>query len=201
MESYLTPSKTHRSEIEIKRSRFITTVGKTRNKDHAKHFINEQRCDMPDANHHSWAMVAGEPADIYQQDQSDDGEPKGTAGKPMLNVLRHSGMGNIVVVVTRYFGGVKLGSGGLVRAYTQSVTEAIKTLAIEKTYIRTQVNVALPYSTFDSFLHGVQSMNIEVMTKQFHDNVEMKIAVPESGRPELVELLNKLGGTLQPEQT
>jgi len=116
MDSYKTPSKKQRFELEIKRSRFITTVEKVSEKQHALRFITEQQKEMPDANHHCWAMIAGQPDDIYQHDQSDDGEPKGTAGKPMLNVLSHSGFGNIVVVVTRYFGGIKLGTGGLVRA-------------------------------------------------------------------------------------
>jgi len=88
--------------------------------------LSELRNEFPDANHHCWAIILGSPDASHGQDQSDDGEPKNTAGKPMLNVLQHSGLGHVMAIVTRYFGGVKLGAGGLVRAYSSAVSEAIK---------------------------------------------------------------------------
>ncbi|MCL4131867.1 UNVERIFIED_CONTAM: hypothetical protein GTU68_031253 [Idotea baltica] len=106
MDSYPVPAQRQEFETEVKRSRFVTSVDCVDSKEAAKSFIQSVRAAYPDANHHCWAMVAGRPDDIYLQDQSDDGEPKGTAGKPMLNVLQHSGLGNVVAVVTRYFGGV-----------------------------------------------------------------------------------------------
>ena len=132
MDSYPAPLGLQQFEQENKRSRFITTVADVDGKAAAKRFIQSVRENFPDANHHCWAMVAGPPDDIYQQDQSDDGEPKGTAGKPMLNVLQHSELGNTAVVVTRYFGGIKLGAGGLVRAYTQSVSSALSQLVTQQ---------------------------------------------------------------------
>jgi len=168
MDNYQTPSHEQQFQLEVKRSRFITTVASIENKDQGLRFIAEKRSSMPDANHHCWAMVAGTPDDIYQQDQSDDDdEPKGTAGKPMLNVLHHSGFGNIVVVVTRYFGGIKLGTGGLVRAYTQSVTESLKDLATDTVYVRTEITIRLPYSSFDNFTYWLQGTNIVIQEKQF----------------------------------
>lgn len=196
MDSYPAPATQQRSELEIKRSRFITTAGYARDKKQARHFIDARRQEMPDANHHCWAMVAGQPDDIYQQDQSDDGEPKGTAGKPMLNVLHHSGIGNIVVVVTRYFGGIKLGSGGLVRAYTQSVTESLKTLATERTFISTKMQISLEYSAFNSFIYWMQNTNIIIIEKQFQQSILLTIQTPESARGALKEQLNKLAGTV-----
>ena len=91
-------------------------------------------------------MVAASPGNTFHQDQSDDGEPKGTAGKPMLNVLLHSNLGNIVVVVTRFFGGTKLGAGGLVRAYTQSVSTALKDLDTRNQFIFRKCQILLPYT-------------------------------------------------------
>ena len=196
MDSYKTPSKKQRFELEIKRSRFITTVEKVSEKQHALRFITEQQKEMPDANHHCWAMIAGQPDDIYQHDQSDDGEPKGTAGKPMLNVLSHSGFGNIVVVVTRYFGGIKLGTGGLVRAYTQSTTEALKKLVTETTYIRTEITIELPYNVLDTFVHWMKDTNIVVADKQFQQSIIVKVHSPESEIDTLQQTVVKLGGSI-----
>lgn len=196
VDSYLTPTGRQSSELEIKRSRFITTVGHVADKPAAQEFINTLRIEMPDANHHCWAMVAGHPEDIYQQDQSDDREPKGTAGKPMLNVLRHSGMGNCIVVVTRYFGGVKLGSGGLVRAYTQSVTEALKLVDTRRSYIRTEVVITLPYKAFDSFEYWIQSTNIVITDKQFQESIIVKLQVTASDKTALDKEIEKLNGEI-----
>jgi len=196
MDSYETPSKKQRFESEIKRSRFITTVAKVSDKQQALHFITAQKKEMPDASHHCWAMIAGPPDDIYQQDQSDDGEPKGTAGKPMLNVLRHSGLGNIAVVVTRYFGGIKLGTGGLVRAYTQAVTDPLKTLTTETAYIRTEITLELPYSAFDTFVHWLQKTNVDIVDKQFQQSIVLTVHVPDSERHKLQQELSTLGGSI-----
>lgn len=200
MDSYQTPASTHRSQIEVKRSRFISTISNVTDKPAALLFIDKLRKEMPDANHHCWAMIAGRPDDIYQQDQSDDGEPKGTAGKPILNVLRHSGLGNTVAVVTRYFGGIKLGSGGLVRAYTQSVTEALKTLNTRIAFIRIEIVVALPYTAFDSFEYWMQCSNIIVTDKQFQESIVITLQAPESDIAALRQELKRLSGAIiQPE--
>lgn len=193
MDSYLIPSSQQRFELEIKRSRFITSVGWVEGKLQAKEFIQTIRSKFPDANHHCWAMVAGQPNDVYEQDQSDDGEPKGTAGKPMLNVLLHSDLGNTAVVVSRYFGGIKLGAGGLVRAYTQSVSEALKVLETRQFFITEKVTVELPYSLLDTLEHCLQSSNIVIQEKLFSDTVTVVLQVPGSDTALLVATLDKLG--------
>ena len=193
MDRFLVPDTTYRCEIEIKRSRFITSIGNVDGRSEAKQFVQAVRSEFPDANHHCWAMVAGRPDDVYQQDQSDDGEPKGTAGKPMLNVLQHSGLGNTVAVVTRYFGGVKLGAGGLVRAYTQSISEAIKSLSTRERFIGKEVCVALPYSQLDSFEHGLLGSHISIKEKSFSDTVSLILLVPDNQAEQLASLLTKLG--------
>ncbi|MEH6457607.1 MAG: YigZ family protein, partial [Cocleimonas sp.] len=118
---YKIPAKQHRHETIIKRSRFITTIAHASSADEANAFIASIKKEFPDASHNCWAYVAGPAADSAKIGMSDDGEPHGTAGKPMLNVLLHSDIGEIVAVVTRYFGGTKLGPGGLVKAYSGSV--------------------------------------------------------------------------------
>lgn len=196
MESYISPIDTQRFETEVKRSRFITTVSRTTDRLGAKAFITTIRKEFPDANHHCWAMVAGRPDDVYQQDQSDDGEPKGTAGKPMLNVLQHANMGNIVVVVTRYFGGIKLGTGGLTRAYSQSVSEALRQLNTEITYIREAVTVALPYTSFDQFEHWLKTANISIDNKEFTHLIMLELQVPAKDIKALKQKLRSLQGNI-----
>ena len=198
MQSYFTPAEPQRFELELKRSRFLTSIGPVPNKTEAKDFIQKLRDEFPDANHHCWAMVAGRPDDVYQQDQSDDGEPKGTAGKPMLNVLQHSGLGNIVVVVTRYFGGIKLGAGGLVRAYTQCVSEALKELKTVEFLIRAEISIELPYSRLDSLEHAIKDTNIEIVDKFFTDNIKLNLLVSEKDKKLLDEIISTIGnGVIQ----
>jgi len=193
MDSYLAPSKQQQFELEIKRSRFMTTIACVDDKPAAKLLIQSIRDTYPDANHHCWAMVAGVPDDVYQQDQSDDGEPKGTAGKPMLNVLLHSNLGNTVVVVTRYFGGTKLGAGGLVRAYTQSVSSALGQLQTAEKFIHHKWFLEVPYALFDSLEHQLLGTNIHVGQKTFEQLVHVELLVPESKALELDNLIQKLG--------
>ena len=156
-DSYEVPAGRQQFSYEIKASRFIATVAKAENKVEAREFIDSVRQQYSDANHNCWAMIAGQPSNVMQQGQSDDGEPKGTAGKPMLNALQHSGLGNIVVVVTRYFGGIKLGAGGLVRAYTRGVTESLSQLETDVRYVCVAAQIKLPYTELDEFQHWLQS--------------------------------------------
>lgn len=197
MDSYLAPAHQQQFELQIKRSRFITSFECVGDKPDAKLFIQSVRDKYSDANHHCWAMVAGQPDDIYQQDQSDDGEPKGTAGKPMLNVLQHSQLGNAVVVVTRYFGGIKLGAGGLVRAYTQSVSGTITQLVTTEIYITQKWVIKVPYALLDLLEHRLSSTNVRVGQKEFHNLITVELHVPESASNDLAEMLGGLGnGTI-----
>ena len=125
---YPIPAGLHRVEEEINRSRFITTVGYTPTVEAARLFIGQVRAEFADATHNCWAHLIGPPGSTGQMGYSDDGEPHGTAGKPMATVLEHAGIGDITAVVTRYFGGTLLGKGGLVRAYSGGVKLALETL-------------------------------------------------------------------------
>ena len=201
MDQYPKPASKQRFELDIKRSRFITTVIPVLDKRQGLLAIEAVRQEFPDANHHCWAMVAAAPDDVYQQDQNDDGEPKGTAGKPMLNVLSHSELGNIVVVVTRYFGGIKLGAGGLVRAYTGSVTNALTQLETETQHVRESCQMSLPYSQLDTLEHWLQSTHIAITDKQFTDRVLLHLAVPKSELLTLEMKAAELGGHLESDET
>jgi len=126
MSSFLIPALDTCHEQVIKNSRFITWIAHAPDPAAAHRVITRLRAAYPDARHVCWAFIAGEPRNTTDVSCSDDGEPAGTAGKPMLNVLQHGGVGEVVAVVVRYFGGIKLGTGGLVRAYSSSVVEALK---------------------------------------------------------------------------
>lgn len=182
--------------MEIKRSRFITCFGTIGSKQAARTFIASVKIQYPDANHHCWAAISGVPDDVRQHDQSDDGEPKGTAGKPMLNVLQHSGLGNIVVVVTRYFGGIKLGAGGLVRAYTRAVSEPLKTLQTQTVRLSLPLTIELPYASLDAFEHWLQSQHTEIVGKFFTQSVRLDLSVPASEQAALIEKTRNLTGVV-----
>lgn len=111
-------------ETEIKKSRFIARVAPVSSRDEVKAWLEQARNDHPDARHICWAYQIGRPGAAAEAAMNDDGEPSGTAGKPILSVIQHKDLGDVLVMVIRYFGGIKLGAGGLVRAYA-GATEAV----------------------------------------------------------------------------
>lgn len=125
-EEYRVPNEILDSSEEIKKSRFLTFLAPVVTKAEMREWLLTLRQQHNAARHHCWACVAGAPWDGQQYGFSDDGEPSGTAGKPLLNLLLGSGLGGVGVIVVRYYGGIKLGTGGLVRAYSSGVTELLK---------------------------------------------------------------------------
>lgn len=192
MDYYISPTHRQRFRLEIKNSQFITTINRTKGREAAKVFIEEIRAEFPDANHHCWAFVAGAPNNVHLWDQSDDGEPKGTAGKPMLNVLQHSDFGEITVVVTRYFGGIKLGAGGLVRAYSQAVQEALTQTKYENIYPRVPVLLEIAYPLLGKVEYWLEHSDIEIENKTFTNNIVFDLAVIERTWPEQKQILTDL---------
>ncbi len=146
---YLIPSEPARCEIIINRSRFITTVSLAQSVDQAREAIAASRSEFPKANHHVYGFCVGFGKTVTEG-MSDDGEPSGTAGRPTLAVLRGSGVGDIALVTVRIFGGIKLGTGGLVRAYTQSAQEALSKLKTELKVERLIVGIEMPYSFYNT---------------------------------------------------
>lgn len=125
LELRIPEGKTFTGELEIKRSKFITWIRRTNDEESARQLLAEARAHFPDARHHCSAWVLCLPGQQPASHSSDDGEPSGTAGRPMLEVLAGSGVGNIGAVVIRYFGGTLLGTGGLVKAYSDSVAQCL----------------------------------------------------------------------------
>ncbi|MBO9393738.1 MULTISPECIES: YigZ family protein [Caldilinea] len=177
---YPVPAMVWRVEEEIKRSRFITTIGYTPSVEEARAFIASVRQEFADANHHCWAYVVGPPGATAQIGLSDDGEPHGSAGRPMLTVLLHSGIGDICAVVTRYFGGVLLGVGGLVRAYSSGVQRALSTLPTKERVPSALLDVLLDYSAITLVQHLLPIYEASIVEQEFGVDVSFRIELPLS---------------------
>lgn len=178
-ERYQIPAERHRVDEEIEKSVFITSVAHAPTADAARQFIDEIRREFPDATHNCWAFAAGKPGDTNAVGLSDDGEPSGTAGRPMLTVLLHGGVGEIAVVVTRYFGGVKLGTGGLVRAYTGCVQQALAALPLKRYMVMKQVLVSVGYAEVDVILRLLPEFEVEVVAQDFAADVVFELQLPD----------------------
>lgn len=176
--SYQIPDGSICVEQEIKRSRFITSMGRAADKQQAEAFIATARATYPDARHHCWAYVAGNPFDTLQIGKSDDGEPQGTAGSPMLNILQRSKIGEIVAVVTRYFGGTKLGTGGLVRAYSSSVQMALQQLPLAEFVALATARIILPYPFEDRIRRLLEKLMATITEVIYKENVALVVEFP-----------------------
>ncbi|HKJ92966.1 MAG TPA: YigZ family protein [Longimicrobiales bacterium] len=179
-EPYPIPAARHRVEQSVRRSRFITTMAHAATADDARAVIDEVRAEFPDATHNCWAFAAGPPGATTAIGMSDDGEPHGTAGRPLLEALLHSGVGEVVAVVTRYFGGVKLGKGGLARAYAGGVTQALDTLPRTRRVVRARVRVAVDYAILEPLRRLAQQRDARIEAEDFAATVSVRLAVPVS---------------------
>lgn len=191
---YKIPAKLYRTEETIKRSRFIATVAHAFTEEDAKVFISIIKNEFPDATHNCWAYVAGPPGDTARIGMSDDGEPHGTAGKPILTVLLHSEIGEIVAVVTRYFGGTKLGTGGLVRAYSGSVKNALAGLSIKEKRDVITLTAILDYSKVTAVRQMIESFNSEIIEAKYEADVSFKIELPKNNKDSFIHAITDLTG-------
>lgn len=180
---YLIPASCHRVEDSIKRSRFIASIAHAPDIKKAKAFIVGIKAEFLDATHNCWAFNAGPPGDTAKIGMSDDGEPHGTAGKPMLGTLSHGDIGEIVVVVTRYFGGTKLGSGGLVRAYSGMVQMGLETLPTREQVETLAVTVSIPYAVITVFKRMLSDYEAEVRGKDFGTEAVFMLDMPVEHLP------------------
>jgi len=176
---YPVPARVHRVQEVIQRSRFVTTAAHAPDAEAAHAFIRSIRDEFPDATHNCWAFVAGPPGSTTHIGMSDDGEPHGTAGKPMLTTLLHGGVGEIVAVCSRWFGGVKLGTGGLSRAYAGGVKLVLESLPTEERVDRVRVLVTVGYAEVDAVQRLVRDMEVVVEHEEYGVTVRFTLAVPE----------------------
>ncbi len=166
MSRYPIPAQETRVEIMVVNSRFIATAAPVFSVDEAKAFVTRVRDEFSDASHNVPAYLVGYGTSVVAH-CSDDGEPSGTAGRPALAVLRGSGLGDVAVVVTRYFGGTKLGTGGLVRAYGDAVREVLAVLPRAEKVATHTVMVAVPYSLFERVRLTIGAHHGQILDEDF----------------------------------
>ena len=175
---YPVPAQQHRVEQVIDRSRFICTVTRVQSSEEAQAFIKAMNAEFPDATHNCWAYVVGAPGSTDRVGMSDDGEPHGTAGRPMLTVLLHSGVGEIAAVVTRYYGGTKLGTGGLVKAYGGAVQQAMAAMPRAERVDSVDVTVHVGYSAIGALQQLWPEFDAELLEQRFEVDAEFSVRVP-----------------------
>ncbi|MDE2655187.1 MAG: YigZ family protein [Gemmatimonadota bacterium] len=182
---YAVPMDTVESREVIRRSRFITVLGRAESRADASRFVGEVRERHPGATHYCWAFNAGPPGATAQVGMSDAGEPRGTAGRPMLHALLHSGLGEVVAVCARYYGGVKLGTGGLVRAYAGGVRNAAQICPRVNRTTRVVVLVNVSYKMAPRVKHALRALEAEIEDQAFGTDVRMRVLVAADRRAEL----------------
>ena len=189
---YAIPAQTCRVEDEIKRSRFITTLAYTPSEDEARAFISQMRTEFADASHNCWAYLIGPPGNTGIVGMSDDGEPHGTAGRPMLTVLSHCELGDITAVVTRYYGGTNLGKGGLVRAYSGGVQRALEMVQRGEHIIFATAIVIIDYTNIELFKRKLPDFEAEISTEAFGADVTFEIKLPEENTSTFTKAITEL---------
>jgi uncharacterized YigZ family protein len=192
MPSYLTVARTGDVETEVKRSRFLCHVERVTSEEQARAVVEGIRKQHWDARHHCSAFVLGPDATV--QRSSDDGEPSGTAGAPMLEVLRGRGLSDVVAVVTRWFGGVLLGAGGLVRAYSDAVREAVDEVGVLERRLLRLYDVSVPHAEAGRLENDLRSRGVTVLGTEYTDVATMHLAVDPGGAEGLVALLAEATG-------
>jgi uncharacterized YigZ family protein len=165
-------------EEVILKSRFITQAAHAPDPDSAQAFLASVREEMPDATHHCWAYVAGPPGNTLSIGMSDDGEPHGTAGRPMLNALLHSEVGEIVAVCTRYYGGTKLGTGGLSRAYSGGVKLVLESLPTQEKVDRVTLDITVAYEVVTFLKRLLEEEEAVGVEEEYGADVRFRVGVP-----------------------
>ena len=187
---YLTIGSIGKGEYTEKKSRFLGEIHPVKTEEEAAAIVAQARKRYYDARHHCYAWVLGDDGSVKKA--SDDGEPSGTAGVPMLKVLEGAGIRNAVVVVTRYFGGTLLGTGGLVRSYTQAAQAALADAAIVRMCRCKVIGIDPEYSFLDRVLYYLGQQQIEPYDQAYTDRVAMKITVEADRADEILKGLTSL---------
>lgn len=191
-EAYFTIYQNGEHQIEIKKSKFICHLFRIENEEQAKEYIAKIKKEHYKANHNCSAYMLGENFEI--QRSSDDGEPSGTAGVPMLEVLKKNQLQNTLAIVTRYFGGIKLGAGGLIRAYSTSVSEALKEIGIVQGKLQQILDIIIDYPQLGKLQNYLENEQIAIQEIDYLEQITVKVAIDinqcESFKNALIDLFN-----------
>ena len=193
-EAYSVPAASAEVEAVVRRSRFVTRAGRAASREDAARFVRETRDRLPGATHYCWAYNAGPPGSTAHVGMSDAGEPRGTAGMPMLTALLHSGVGEVVAVCARYFGGVKLGRGGLARAYARGVNNVLRACPTTERVERMRVAVTVDYEASPRVDRVLEELDAVVAERDFDADVVYRVLVPRSRHADLVAAIARVTG-------
>ena len=186
MENFITIKENIETQIVEKKSKFIANLFYIESMKEAEEIISKCKKKYFDARHNCIAYRVIDNGSLIEK-SSDDGEPSGTAGQPMLNILQKNNLVNVLVIVTRYFGGILLGTGGLVRAYSGSLLQAIeKSTKIEK-YMGQELEVLLEYNEFEKFKYYCKNNDIKIIDVRYLDNIVCKIQLEEKIKTKLMK--------------
>ncbi len=186
MQSFITIKENITAEITEKKSKFIANIIKVENKQEAERAINLIKKKYHDARHNCVSYRVME-NDIIIEKSSDDGEPSGTAGSPMLNILQKNNLCNVVVIVTRYFGGILLGTGGLVRAYSDATTKAIENAEKVQKILGIEMEAKIKYSEYEKFRYYCQKNQINIENTIYEEDITCRITLEKNGKQKLIE--------------
>lgn len=186
MREFITIAESVQSEITEKKSKFIANLFYVENSEEAEKIIKEIKRKYFDARHNCIAYRVIEDGNIIEK-SSDDGEPSGTAGAPMLNILQKNNLANVLIIVTRYFGGILLGTGGLVRAYSASLLQAIDKCSIIKKCFGEELEIELEYSELENFKYYCRKNKISIVDFQYKESIICKIELEEEVKQKLIE--------------
>lgn len=200
MQNYKTIAQTGSFEKDIKKSRFIAHLAQTFSEDEANQFIQKIREQESSATHNCTAFIVLENVEIERM--SDDGEPSGTAGSPILNVLQQNNLKNVTAVVTRYFGGIKLGAGGLIRAYSSTTADAIKEIGLVENRLQQGYKLEIPYHLYDKFENYAKNEKISLEDKAFSTDVTCNIFLDLENHTEIIQdIVNQFQNQIKSEET
>lgn len=186
MKEFITIQENVQAEIVEKKSKFIANLIYVETVEEAEEAIKNIKKKYFDAKHNCIAYRVAEDNQIIER-SSDDGEPSGTAGAPMLTILQKNDLANVVVIVTRYFGGILLGTGGLVRAYSDSLLKAISSSKLCKKCLGVEMEVVLEYSNYENFKYYCKNKEISIVDVQYAEEIVCKIELEDDKRMQLLE--------------
>ena len=195
--TYQTLASPVTARLDIKKSEFITYAYPVHSREKAMFHVEQLREKYPDARHHCWAYIIGDPNNTTSAGFDDDGEPNGTAGRPILNVLQHKSIGNVIIIVVRYFGGIKLGAGGLTRAYAGSAQAAVDEMVLTPYVPMAQVQIEADFANESQVRYVVEDMAGEVGEVIYSKAVTLTVTLPEADIETLKERLGMDGRVLE----
>jgi uncharacterized YigZ family protein len=196
--SYQTLKNPVTARLEIKKSEFIAYAYPVNSREQAMFHVEQLREKYPDARHWCWAYIIGDPDNTTSAGFDDDGEPSGTAGRPILGVLQHKSIGNIIIIVVRYFGGIKLGAGGLTRAYAGSAQAAVDQMILQPYVPMTQVQILADFATEAQCRYVVESLEGTIEDVAYSKQVTLTVTIAEVDIETLKTELAMAGKVIEP---